>query len=97
MLTVGARIMSRPRAFTCWATARASFSTSSTFQVAAIAIPAGNDVARPFAALVLVEAEEPAQLRTPIGPSAILIAGMPRRALGWLSIQPEPASIAARS
>ena len=45
----------------------------------------------------LVTAEEPVQLRTPIGPSAILIAGMPRRSMGELSIQPEPASMRAFS
>ena len=61
-------------------------------------IPAGNAVDMTGAvAAALVVAEEPAQLRTPIGPSAILMAGMPRRALEWLSIQPAPLSISALS
>ena len=45
----------------------------------------------------LVTAELPCHDRTPMGPSAILMAGMPRRALGWLSIHPEPASMTAFS
>ena len=44
-----------------------------------------------------VIAELPAQERTPSGPSAILIAGIPSRGIGVDSIQPEPASIDAFS
>ncbi len=40
-----------------------------------------------------VMAELPSQERTPRGPSAILMAGMPRRATGMDSIHPEPASM----
>ena len=42
-------------------------------------------------------AELPAHERTPMGPSAILMDGIPRRSLGADSIQPEPESMAAFS
>jgi hypothetical protein len=45
----------------------------------------------------LVTAEEPVQFLIPIGPSAILIAGIPSLGMGVLSIQPDPLNIAAFS
>src|SRR5689334_19687127 len=63
-----------------------------------MAMPAGNAVdVTGFVLVELVMADEPVQFRTPIGPSAILIAGIPRRATGLLSIQPLPLSISAFS
>ena len=55
----------------------------------------GEDLQGVLAALVM--AELPYQDRTPMGPSAILMAGMPRRSMGLDSIQPEPASMEAFS
>src|SRR5580704_16525211 len=63
-----------------------------------MATPEGNDVDRTLGVLAaLVTAELPYHARTPIGPSAILMAGMPRRSMGIDSIQPEPASMDAFS
>jgi hypothetical protein len=44
-----------------------------------------------------VMAELPAHERTPIGPSAILIAGIPSRSIGADSIHPDPESMVAFS
>ena len=62
-------------------------------------MPEGNAVVSTFIGLVeeLVIAELPIHERTPIGPSAILIAGMPSRSIGADSIQPDPDSIVAFS
>ena len=66
--------------------------------MAAMATPEGNEVEVIFGSLAaLVIAELPIQERTPMGPSAILMAGMPRRSIGADSIQPEPASMVAFS
>ena len=64
-----------------------------------MATPEGNEVDCTFSGEPgrPVIAELPAQERTPSGPSAILIAGIPRRGIGVDSIQPEPASIDAFS
>src|SRR5579863_9536039 len=99
MLTVGPRIMSRPSAFTSWAMAWPSRWTRAISHVEAIATPEGNEVVSTLTGFVeeLVIAELPVQERTPIGPSAILIAGMPRRGMGADSIQPEPESMVAFS
>src|SRR6266700_6844154 len=73
--------------------------TRSMSHVEAIATPEGNDVVSTFTGFEdeLVIAELPAQERTPVGPSAILIAGIPNRAIGADSIHPEPESIVAFS
>src|SRR5580704_17934246 len=63
-----------------------------------MATPEGNDVDRTLGVLAaLVTAELPYHARTPRGPSAILMAGIPSRSIGMDSIQPEPASIDAFS
>src|SRR3954463_13363261 len=60
--------------------------------------PEGKEVEVIFGAVAeLVIAELPIQERTPIGPSAILIPGIPRRGMEADSIQPEPASMVAFS
>src|SRR3569833_2236767 len=98
MLPVGPRIMSRPRALVSCAMAWPSRWTSSGFHVAAIATPEGKDVEVIFGAEAeFVIAELPIHERTPRGPSAILIARIPRRGIEADSIQPEPASIVAFS
>src|ERR1700759_130469 len=96
---VGPRIISRPSALTSCAMAWASRCTSAVSQLAAIATPDGNDVVSTLTAFAdeLVIAELPAQERTPMGPSAIFIEGMPRRWIAADSIQPEPASMVAFS
>ena len=99
MFTVGPRIMSRPSAFTSCAIAWPSRCTRSVSHVAAMATPEGNDVVSTFtgALAALVIAELPAHDRTPMGPSAILIAGIPSRSMGADSIQPDPESMVAFS
>src|ERR1700679_3040840 len=64
-----------------------------------MAMPEGNAVESTFTgfAAAFVTAELPAHDRTPNGPSAILIAGIPSRSIGMDSIQPDPASIEAFS
>src|SRR5579863_7178323 len=63
-----------------------------------MATPEGNDVDRTLGVLAaLVTAELPYHARTPRGPSAILMAGMPSRSMGMDSIHPEPASMEAFS
>ena len=64
-----------------------------------MATPEGNDVDCTFSGepgSPVIE-ELPAHERTPRGPSAILIAGIPKRGIGIDSIHPEPATIDAFS
>jgi len=61
--------------------------------------PSGKEVASILTEALAddVTAELPIHERTPIGPSAILMAGIPRRGMGVDSIHPEPASMEAFS
>src|ERR1700677_1668573 len=98
MLTVGPRIILRPIAFIsspiAWPTLRAIAGS----QVAATAIPAGKAVLlKRWAGDALVIAELPRQDLIPIGPSAILIGGIPSRGMAALSIHPAPLNMLALS
>jgi hypothetical protein len=91
--------MSRPTDLTSWPMTRPSSRASVGSHEAATSMPAGNAVLLKVWTWpsTLVTADEPVQRRMPMGPSAILICGMPRRGTPVLSIQPEPASMATFS
>ena len=99
MFTVGPSSMSRPSAADSWPSACPSRFARSTSQAAASAAPDGNAVATTVgsAADSSVLSSRECQLRTPSGPSLILMAGIPRRSLGTVSIQLRPDSMAAFS
>src|ERR1700733_8809456 len=93
MFTVGPRIMSRPIARPSCPSACPTAWAVSGSQVAATAIPDGNAVLVIFGNLesaALVSAEGPYHARTPAGPSAILIDGIPSGGMATVSIQFAP-------